>query len=147
MNRINLITLGVNDLRASLQFYKNIGFKTTANVKDEDLAIVFFDNDGTKLELFPIENLAKDINPNDPPKISTGGFTGITMAYNAQSKDEVDNILENVENYGAIVVKPAQKLDWGGYGGYFTDIDGYYWEVAYGAMWEFDDQNMLIIPE
>ncbi|NWK84631.1 VOC family protein [Staphylococcus sp. GSSP0090] len=147
MNRINLITLGVNDLRASLQFYKNIGFKTTSNVNDEDLAIVFFDNDGTKLELFPIENLAKDINPNDPPKIATGGFTGITMAYNAQSQDEVDYILGNVENYGATVVKPAQKLDWGGYGGYFTDIDGYYWEVAYGEMWEFDNQNMLIIPK
>ncbi|PHK48755.1 VOC family protein [Staphylococcus edaphicus] len=147
MNRINLITLGVNDLKASLQFYKNIGFKTTANVNDDNLAIVFFDNDGTKLELFPIEALAKDINPNDPPTISTSGFTGITMAYNAKSKDEVDDILNNVEVFGASVVKPAQDLDWGGYGGYFIDIDGYYWEVAYGDMWSFDDQNMLIMPE
>lgn len=147
MNRINLITLGVKDLKASLKFYKQIGFKTTSKVEDKDLAIVFFDNDGTKLELFPIENLAKDINPNDPPTISTGGFTGITMAYNAKSKDEVNEILDSVESFGATVVKPAQTLDWGGYGGYFTDINGYYWEVAYGDMWEFDEQNMLIIPE
>lgn len=147
MNRINLITLGVKDLKASLQFYKNIGFKTTAEVTDDHLAIVFFNNDGTKLEIFPIEALAKDINADSPPTITTGGLIGITLAYNAKSKEEVDSILEQVETFGATVVKPAQDLDWGGYGGYFTDINGYYWEVAFGDMWEFDEQNMLIIPD
>lgn len=144
MNRINLITLGVKDLKASLQFYKNIGFKTTAEVTDDNLAIVFFNNDGTKLEIFPVEELAKDINAESPPTIATGGFIGITLAYNAKSKEEVDSILEQVETFGATVVKPAQALEWGGY---FTDINGYYWEVAYGDMWEFDEQNMLIIPD
>lgn len=147
MNRINLITLGVKDLKASLQFYKNIGFKTTAEVTDDHLAIVFFNNDGTKLEIFPIEALAKDINADSPPTITSGGFIGITLAYNAKSKEEVDSILEQVETFGATVVKPAQGLDWGGYGGYFTDIDGYYWEVTFGDMWKFDEQNMLIIPD
>ncbi|SCS64880.1 VOC family protein [Staphylococcus caeli] len=147
MNRINLITLGVKDLKASLQFYKNIGFKTTNKETDDNLAIVFFNNSGTKLELFPINELAKDINPENPPTIATGGFIGITLAYNAKSKSEVDDILGNVERFGATIVKPAQALDWGGYGGYFTDLDGYYWEVAFGDMWEFDNQNMLVIPE
>lgn len=147
MNRINLITLGVKDLKASLQFYKNIGFKTTNKETDDNLAIVFFNNSGTKLELFPINELAKDISPENPPTIATGGFIGITLAYNAKSKSEVDDILGNVERFGATIVKPAQALDWGGYGGYFTDLDGYYWEVAFGDMWEFDNQNMLVIPE
>lgn len=83
----------------------------------------------------------------NPPELSRGGFTGITLAYNAKSENEVDEIIHNVREVGANVVKEPQKLSWGGYGGYFIDPDGYYWEVAYGSFWEFDDSNMLIIKE
>lgn len=145
MNRINLIALGVRDIRKSLEFYKEIGFEASVVGDEEKPVIVFFKNEGSKLELFPLEELAKDINQENPPKISTGGFPGFTLAYNGKSSAEVDEILKKVKDAGAQVVKQPQTLSWGGYGGYFKDLDGYYWEVAYGADWEFDENNMLII--
>ncbi len=145
MNRINLITLGVKDIKKSLNFYRDIGFEASVTGDEEQPIIVFFNNEGSKLELFPIEELAKDINEEHPPRLSTGGFSGITLAYNAKSETEVNDIFQMVKKVGAEIVKEPQTLSWGGYGGYFVDPDGYYWEVAYGANWEFDDTNMLII--
>lgn len=145
MNRINLIALGVRDIRKSLDFYKEIGFEASVVGDEEKPVIVFFKNEGSKLELFPLEELAKDINQENPPEISTGGFPGFTLAYNGKSAAEVDEIFKKVKDVGAQVVKQPQTLSWGGYGGYFVDLDGYYWEVAYGADWKFDENNMLII--
>lgn len=145
MNRINLIALGVRDIRKSLDFYKVIGFEASVVGDEEKPVIVFFKNEGSKLELFPLEELAKDINQENPPEISTGGFPGFTLAYNGKSAAEVDEIFKKVKAVGAQVVKQPQTLSWGGYGGYFVDPDGYYWEVAYGDDWKFDENNMLII--
>ena len=147
MNRINLITLGVRNIGKSLKFYRNIGFEASVTGDEANPVIVFFNNEGSKLELFPLEELAKDINGENPPELSKGGFTGITLAYNAKSETEVDDIFQSVKKVGAQVVKEPQALSWGGYGGYFIDPDGYYWEVAYGSNWEFDDSNMLIIKD
>ncbi|MFC3419525.1 VOC family protein [Salinicoccus hispanicus] len=145
MNRINLITLGVKDISASLEFYRNIGFKAHIVGEEAHPMVVFFNNEGSKLALFPIEELANDINAGNPPEISRGGFNGITLAYNGKSEAEVDDVMSKVKQHGATVVKHPQPLSWGGYGGYFTDIDGYYWEVAYGSEWEFDVSNMLVV--
>jgi len=145
MNRINLITLGVKDIGISLKFYRDIGFEASVIGDEEQPTIVFFNNEGSKLELFPLEELIKDISEENPPELSTGFFSGITLAYNAKTDEEVNDIFRMVKNVGAEVVKEPQVLSWGGYGGYFIDPDGYYWEVAYGSIWEFDDSNMLII--
>lgn len=142
MNRVNIITLGVKNMSDSLKFYRDgLGFKTSVNENNPD--IVFFQNGGTKLALYPLEELAKDINEFEPPV--GNGFSGITLAYNAKSIEEVDRMIEQAERAGGKVVKKPQRVSWGGYSGYFTDPNGYYWEVAYGEMWEFDDQDMLII--
>jgi len=145
MNRINLVTVGVEDMSRSLTFYKAIGFQTPETGKNPP--IVFFDNEGSKLELFPLKELAKDIAPSAPPARSRGSFSGITFACNMKSKAEVDAMMTRVEKAGGKVVKPPQDVFWGGYSGYFRDPDGYYWELAYAADWQFDDQNMLIIKK
>ena len=127
MNRVNLITLGTKDIVKSHEFYKNLGFDTSIRGTEENPIIIFFRNEGSRIALYPVEELAKDVNVEHPPPISSG-FTGITLA-------------------GAVIQKEPVKNDWGGYGGYFTDPDGYYWEVAYGADWEFDESNMLVIDD
>lgn len=145
MNRINLICLGVRDIKTSLAFYKNIGFKTYA--RDDSPPIVFFDNQGTKLELCPLATLVEDINEEDPPLLASGGFNGITLACNMKSKEEVDEVLQLVEEHGGVIVKRPQEVVWGGYSGYFQDPDGYYWEAAYAPFWKFDANDMLIIGD
>jgi uncharacterized glyoxalase superfamily protein PhnB len=88
----------------------------------------------------------KDINEKNPPAVGQG-FGGITLAYNGKSKEEVDELFSLAERAGAIIIKEPEIVFWGGYSGYFQDPNGFYWEVAYGENWEFDENDMLIIRE
>lgn len=49
-----------------------------------------------------------------------------------KTKAEVDDFFLKVVNNQGEIVKLPQIVSWGGYSGYFKDLDGYYWEVAYG---------------
>jgi catechol 2,3-dioxygenase-like lactoylglutathione lyase family enzyme len=138
--RISIITLGVKDLTTSLAFYRDgLGFPTTRKVEE---GIIFFQTGGVCIELYPIEELAKDISRNFPSTRSL--FPGITFAHNVRTKEEVTQVLAQAEKAGATIEKPAQDTFWGGYSGYFSDPDGYLWEVAWGAF-EFNPDGSLII--
>lgn len=143
MNRINIITLGTKDIAAALEFYKNMGFEATVVGDEKVPEIAFFRLNGSKLALFPMEKLAREAGSD--PSFAGGGFNGITLAYNAKSEGEVEQVLKDAEAFGGKVTSGAKTTEWGGYGGYFTDLDGYHWEVAFGPDWEFDDEDMLII--
>src|SRR4051794_38211334 len=139
--RISLITLGVQSLERSLAFYRDgLGFPTTWT---PDKGVIFFRTSGTALALYPYESLAKDVSPAFA--VPRGKFPGITLAHNVRQKHEVDETLEQARRAGATIEKPAQQAEWGGYSGYFSDPDGYLWEVAWGAF-EFATDGSLIIP-
>lgn len=124
--KISLITLGVQDLKKSLVFYRDgLGFKTH-NFKDGD-DVVFFEMEGTWLALYPKENMGKEIGVS--PKESC--FAGMVLAHNVGSKKEVDEVFQLALSAGATSLKTPQDVFWGGYSGYFSDPDGYIWEVAY----------------
>lgn len=136
--RISLITLGVADLRRSLEFYRDgLGLPTTRRAED---GIVFFQTSGVTLALFPYEELAADVG--DGWNMPRSKFTGITIAHNVRERHQVDDLLAVAERAGAVVVKPAADTDWGGYCGYFTDPDGYLWEIAWGAF-DFNPDGSL----
>ena len=136
--RFNVITLGVADLSKATMFYKEV-LGTPPNRSYE--GITFIELPGAWIALFPLENLAKDISPEVPT--SRSGFSGITLAHNARSKDDVITIIERARSAGARVVKEPQETFWGGFSGYFADVDGYYWEVAWGPMFEFTENGAL----
>jgi len=139
--RISIITLGVRDLPASIRFYRDgLGLPTSAG---DDAAIAFFRTGAVRLALYPLDALAEDIAPGLPQ--SQGGFGGITLAHNVRSKEEVQAVLDLAERAGGTIVKPAQDVFWGGHSGYFTDPDGYHWEVAWGPDWEFESDGSLIV--
>ena len=50
-----------------------------------------------------------------------------------RSEDRVDEVLDEAKKAGGKILKPAAKLQWGGYGGSFADPDGYIWNVGYSA--------------
>lgn len=138
--KLNLITLGVTDFKRAVDFYeKGLGWKkSSASV--EELAV--FPLGGIVLALHPRNALAEDATI-DP----TGtGFSGITLSYNARSEEEVDEVLKKVKSLGATIVKPAQKVYWGGYSGYFKDLDGHLFEVAHNPFWELDKNDNLNLP-
>ena len=139
--RISIITLGVVDLERSYQFYhQGLGFESSRKADEE---IVFFKTQGTCLGLYPLEKLSSDISPIEP--LTRGKFSGITLAHNTRTKAEVDQILLLAEKHGGKIVKPAEDVFWGGYSGYFSDPDGYYWEVAYADFWQFNDDGSLVL--
>ena len=143
MNRVNVICLGVRDMERAIRFYKDgLGFKT-----DETNCappVIFFKSSGAVLELYPLDLLAKDIDGDNPPKAGAG-FAGVTLAYNAKSKEEVREVVELARIAGAVIAKEPQDAFWGGYHAYFADLDGYYWEIAYNPFFEFDENDMIIL--
>jgi uncharacterized protein len=139
--RISIITLGVKNLDRSLRFYRDgLGFPTT---RTAEAGIIFFQTGGACLALYAYTELAKDVS--EEFLVERSKFTGITLAHNVRSKEEVDSILKQAERAGATIEKPARVTDWGGYSGYFSDPDGYLWEIAWGAF-DFRDDGSLIVP-
>lgn len=143
MNRISIICLGVKDMAQSIRFYRD-GLGLATDEKADNPKVVFFNTTGTKFELYPLKLLAEDINEKNPPQIAAG-FAGITLAYNVKSEAEVHEVMELAKKAGAVIAKEPQKVFWGGYSGYFTDPNGYYWEVAYNPNWSFDENDMLVL--
>lgn len=140
--RINIITLGVSDLERSYHFYKiGLGLPTTHS---PEKGIIFFQTQGVCLALYPFEKLAEDIG-RELKGSQTNTFSGITLAHNVKSREEVDEVLQQAERAGGRIEKRAQDVFWGGYSGYFSDPDGYLWEVAYADFWEFTSEGSLVI--
>ena len=122
--RISMITLGVADLARSVQFYEQgRGFPRL----ESPPTVAFFTLNGTWLGLYPRDALAEDAAV---PAAGTG-FNCFALAYNVASEAEVDATIEHALSIGARLTKPAQKVFWGGYSGYFEDPDGHLWEVAH----------------
>ena len=136
--RVTVITLGVKDLAKATRFYETIfGVKPDSEYE----GVSFFELPGAWLTLYPVDKLAEDISPQLSPDRS--GFSGITLAYNARSKDEIIAIFEEARTAGGSIIKPPQDTFWGGFGGYFADLDGFYWEVAWGPMFDFKPDGSL----
>ena len=133
---LHLITLGVRDFEASKKFYtETLGWK----ISRPQEGVAFFQAGGVVLSIYPRELLAEDalISPEG------NGFAGFTLAYNAQSEAEVDEIIADLKSKGVKIIKEPQKAFWGGYSSFFAAPDYYRWEVAYNPFFEFDENGNL----
>jgi catechol 2,3-dioxygenase-like lactoylglutathione lyase family enzyme len=125
--RINIITLGTKNLENVTKFYEQgLGLPKLKFKGD----ISFFSLNGSWLALYPWELLAKDALVES----ESTGFRGFTLAHNVEKEAEVIELLEKAKNAGAKIVKKAEKTDWGGFSGYFSDLDGHLWEIAYNPL-------------
>lgn len=98
-------------------------------------AAVFFDlQNNVKLALWPRRSFSHDSGL----PVSSPSSIEFSLAHNVASKDEVDAVMAQAGEAGAVIVKPAQDTFWGGYGGYFQDPDQHIWEVVW---------NPQLLPE
>ncbi len=132
--RLSLVTLGVADLTRARTFYEQgLGF-----VKDNDEdEVAFYQLPGIVLALWARDNLAEDAGLTD----SGATFSGIALAQNVGSRDEVDAVIEQARAAGARMLKPGTPTDWGGYSGYIADPDGHPWEIAHNPFWTIHEDG------
>ena len=137
--RVSVLTIGVSDLEAAVQFYRDgLGLKTEGIVGEqfEFGAVAFFDlQSGLRLALWPRESIAHDSGLPAGP----ASPTEFTIGHNVSSKSDVDSVMAQAKRAGATVVKPAQKTFWGGYAGYFQDPDQHLWEVVWNPDFSPED--------
>ncbi|MGE8203975.1 VOC family protein [Heyndrickxia sp. NPDC080065] len=134
--RITVLTIGVDDLERSLKFYRDGLQLHTEGIVGKEFehgAVAFFDlHNGLKLAIWNRKSIAHDTKLDQ----SAPSPTEFPIGHNVFSKDEVDSIMEQAKNAGAIITVPAHDTFWGGYSGYFQDPDGHLWEVVWNPQWD-----------
>jgi catechol 2,3-dioxygenase-like lactoylglutathione lyase family enzyme len=133
--RLSLVTLGVRDLERARRFYEALGWTSGAAPADD---VVFFQTGCMIVALWGRGQLAEDTVVED-----TGGWGGVTLAYNARSPAEVDAVLAEAEAAGATIARPGAETFWGGYSGVFVDPEGHPWEVAHNPHWTLREDGAV----
>ncbi len=138
---LHIVTLGVRDLARSIAFYTALGWERRG---DPEQGIVWFRTSGSWIGLFGYAELAADAALTAPEELPA--YRGITLATNLPSEDDVDAAFTVAVAAGAVVVKPAERTEWGGYSGYVADPDGHLWELACNPFFPIDADGRIDIP-
>ena len=138
----SIVTLGVTDLARSARFYADLGWEQRGDLAD---GIVWFKTSGSWVGLFGHDALAEDAGLDEVPVDDLPAFRGITLAINLGSENAVDLAFARVLEVGGRIVKPAERLPWGGYSGYWADPDGHLWEIAFAPMFPPDEHGRIEI--
>jgi uncharacterized protein len=136
--RVTLITLGVSDLGRARAFYAALGWRETERAE----GVAFYQMHGSVLALFPLADLAVDQH-RTAGELGTGAMT---LAQNHASEAAVDAAFARALAAGARPIKPPEKVFWGGYSGYYADLDGHVWEVAMNPFWPLSPDGSLTLP-
>lgn len=136
---ISMITLGVANIAKATEFYERLGFTRSSESQE---AVTFMQAGAVVLGLFGRDALKDDAKADD---IWTGNG-GTAIAMNCADETQVDAMMAQAEAAGAQILKPAEKVFWGGYSGYFADPDGHAWEVAHNPFWTLDETGRVELP-
>ena len=127
-SHVSAILLGVKDLERSKRFYVDgLGWKVESDYK---ISVFFVPHGGSLVGFYGREGLADMVGASP----DSSGFSGVVFNYVVRSEARVDEILDEAKKAGGKILKPAAKLQWGGYGGSFADPDGYIWNIGYSAV-------------
>jgi len=138
--RLSLITLGVGNLARAVAFYEKLGWLRGMRAAE---GVAFFQLGGIVLSLYSREDLAEDAGLAPFGE----GFSGVALAHNTRTKDEVDTAMGLFLQAGGTLVRRAQDKVWGGYAGYVADPDGHLWEIAYNPGFPIAEDGSVRLPE
>jgi predicted lactoylglutathione lyase len=136
---VSLITLGVADHGRAKAFYEALGWSPRLEIEET----AFFQANGVVLTLWAREKLAEDMGiPDDGAR-----WSGIALAHNVGSREEVDEIVERARANGAEICREPSETFYGGYAGGFRDLDGHAWEIAHNPGFGLGDDGSVILPQ
>lgn len=133
-----MVTLGVRDLDRALAFYSALGWEPAASPE----GVGFFQAGGLVVALWDRAALEVDSSAED-----SGGWGGVTLSYNVNSREEVDDVLDEAEAAGATIGRRGAGTFWGGYSGVFHDPEGHPWEVAHNPFWSVTEDGQTILGD
>ena len=137
---VSLITLGATDYERAKAFYAALGWTPALEIEET----AFFQANGVVLVLWAREKLARDSGIGD----DGARWSGITLAHNVASPEEVDAVLERAREAGGTIARDASKTFYGGYAGVFRDLDGHAWEIAHNPGFGLAaDGSIILRPE
>ncbi|HEX5441284.1 MAG TPA: VOC family protein [Ktedonobacterales bacterium] len=125
--QVTTIMLAVEDLARSKKFYAE-GLGCALDQDYPQFVKLTLGDGSSSLALYPREAAAQDAGVSS----EGSGFRGVSFHYIVSSPEEVDAVMSKAVAAGGSVVKAAVAVQWG-YGGYFSDPDGFLWKVAFGS--------------
>jgi uncharacterized protein len=135
---ISLITLGVADYDRAKAFYEALGWSAALEIEET----AFFETNGVLLTLWARDKLGADMGiPDDGAR-----WSGIALAHNVASDEEVDALIELARANGAEIVREPAETFYGGYAGAFRDLDGHAWEIAHNPGFGLRDDGTVVLP-
>jgi uncharacterized protein len=140
--RVSLVTLSVNDFERAVAFYRDgLGWPKSEVGGDE---VAFFKTGGVVIALFPSESFAADagLGVDD---VEHGGFSRFSLAHNVAEEGQVDSVLAEAAQAGATIIKEAQEIFFGRHG-FFSDPEGYLWEVAWNPSFPMNADGSIELP-
>ena len=135
---ISLVTLGVADYGRAKDFYEAMGWSPAWEVQQT----IFFQANGVVLVLWSREKLATDTGVSD----EGANWSGITLAHNVRSREEVREVIELARKNGAEITREPAETFYGGFAGVFRDLDGHAWEVAHNPGFGLNDDGSVSLP-
>jgi uncharacterized protein len=136
---VSLVTLGVADYDRAKSFYEALGWSVAWEAQET----AFFRANGVVLVLWSREKLAADMGIED----EAGRWSGIALAHNVGSRDEVHEIVERARANGAEVTREPAETFYGGYAAAFRDLDGHAWEIAHNPGFGLLDDGSVTLPQ
>jgi uncharacterized protein len=134
---ISLVTLGVSDYDRARSFYEALGWSTTLEIEET----AFFRANGVVLVLWARQKLAADTGVAD----DGARWSGITLAHNVASRQEVDDVIEQARTNGGTITREPAETFYGGYAGVFCDLDGHAWEVAHNPGFGLEPDGSIVL--
>lgn len=135
---VHFITVATADLDAARRFYTALGWQPHLDVPGE---IIFYQvAPGLLLGLFDAGKFTEDLGLGaDHSRVS-----GLTLAHNVDSQDDVRDLASRMEQAGANVLTPPRP---GAFGGVFhalvEDPNHVIWEIAHNPAWRIDDDGTV----
>jgi predicted lactoylglutathione lyase len=136
--RVTLVTLGVSDYARAKAFYAALGWMPALEVQET----AFFQGNGIILALWGREKLGPDLGISD----DGARWSGIALAHNVRSPEEVDDVIEQARTNGAEITREPSETFYGGYAGAFRDLDGHAWEIAHNPGFGLDADGNIVLP-
>ena len=120
------VNLPVKDLKKTVEFFTKLGFTFNPQFTDENATCMIVGKD-----IFVMLLVEKFFKTFTKKEISdTTKNTETIVALSAQSREEVDQMMEKVLDAGGREARDPQDHGWM-YGRNFEDINGHLWEIFY----------------